>query len=361
MNWMYDEDIEIENNAFQVVYHPWRRYFARTIDMILYGLISFIFFALINPNQPYQVFDLRDKIDYVVSILLMLFLEPLWLMLWGTTPGKWILGLQVRGRGDEKLTYSQGFARTRKLFLLGLGLGIPIVEIIALVLSYRRCVRQEDAPWDDNISYSIKDTSFWRGCLAFGALILMVLANEGVKKIEFLPPHRGDVRIKEFSENYNYYSSLYEKDKGQYILGTNGQFTKKEFNSVAYYSIDKQAGPSITYKFTDGFISEISMEVQFEGGQEYIPTSNHEFLFAALAFGNESDSTVQSLRNIKQIQKVFKDPLVNNFKVIAGDVTIDYEIQQEGYYDGGYYFIPEKNAPNYDLRIKLTLTKINVE
>ena len=92
---------------------PWRRFFARMIDLLLYDLTWMVILtsAGLCAAGNRGVTLLND----FLALLTMLLLEPLLLQKTGTTLGKWLLGLSVRNLSGAKLRYSEGLDRTARL------------------------------------------------------------------------------------------------------------------------------------------------------------------------------------------------------------------------------------------------------
>lgn len=84
----------IEKDVIKHEPQPWRRYFARQMDYVFYGVLwEFIFSILFR--QRYQLesgWIFRMMVMFVPTIILMVFIEPLFLSIFGTTPGKWVYG-----------------------------------------------------------------------------------------------------------------------------------------------------------------------------------------------------------------------------------------------------------------------------
>jgi uncharacterized RDD family membrane protein YckC len=143
-------------------FHPWRRYFARVFDMALYNMtwLSFLVFTFhVNLIGRSSILNLLDS---YIAIGMMLFLEPLWLHFFRTTPGKSIFGIRIEDFNGKNLTYRQGFDRTFGVIGSGLGFNIPIYNFIRLWKSYNLCIDKKIQPWNESTSYIIKDTKLYR-------------------------------------------------------------------------------------------------------------------------------------------------------------------------------------------------------
>lgn len=188
---------------------PWRRFFARGIDLSLYGLI-WLMLALwgfrLNPDA--QIGWVWSVLCSYVAWTLTFALEPLLLHFWGTTPGKWVFGLSVRDEDGKKLSLRTALARTWGVFCIGMGYGLPFYNLYRNFVCYRAC-REEELPWDlDNACAIVvreRETRWYRvaGYLALG--VLTTLAEQGISLRAELPPHQGELTLAEYVDNCNDY------------------------------------------------------------------------------------------------------------------------------------------------------------
>lgn len=122
---------------------PWVRYWARMTDYLIFCLLCGIIVAIIY--EP--LLDIR-KLLGIIMFFLYIFVEPIMLSSWGTTPGKALLRIRLRRRDGTKLNYSEGLNRSFKVWLRGWGLGIPIVAFFTLITAHMRLTREGKTSWD---------------------------------------------------------------------------------------------------------------------------------------------------------------------------------------------------------------------
>ena len=107
---------------------PWRRFFARMIDLLLYDLTWMVILTsaglCVAGNRGVTLLN-----DFL-ALLTMLLLEPLLLHLFGTTPGKWLMGLRVTDESGKTLPLAAAWRRTWRVLWYGYGACIPIYSII---------------------------------------------------------------------------------------------------------------------------------------------------------------------------------------------------------------------------------------
>lgn len=141
--------------------HPWRRFFARTVDLFTIGGIFFALFcylvAFTFPNNI-ESFLILLKNPIILPIALYLVyipIEALLLFLFGTTPAKWIYGIHVKHKTGRNLSYNQTLKRTFQAFVNGEGFAIPIIILITRIRSYRNLKDNGISSWDSNIGSRI--------------------------------------------------------------------------------------------------------------------------------------------------------------------------------------------------------------
>lgn len=124
--------------------HPWRRYFARAIDLTLVGLmVSFVQFVLLHHNLV-NISKGENVLCGLAGWGLLVLIEPLLLARFGKTAGKWCMGITVTRPDGGRLGYGEALERTAAVWLYGAGLGISIVhrarELLQEMDNYQRIV-----------------------------------------------------------------------------------------------------------------------------------------------------------------------------------------------------------------------------
>ena len=158
-------------DSLPVVRYPWRRYLARLLD---HSLCVLLLNAALVLTLRFTFGDgaLNTLIQSYLAWGVQFLLEPLLLSTWGTTPGKWIFGLKVRNADGGKLTFREAAARLSALFGYGEGWSLPGYQLYRNYKSYRACADGEVLPWDEGLSYAIRDESGLRGLAWAGAAAL---------------------------------------------------------------------------------------------------------------------------------------------------------------------------------------------
>lgn len=152
---------------------PWRRLFARLLDLfILFWLcvVLFVVFYAIPRYVPegMQWEELMQPLGVLllamiaglgvivvqpiavvaVMCLFSVFVETLFLAKFGTTPAKWLFGIRVVHPDGTLLSLSEAFRRSLRVFAQGLGFGIPFIAPFTSLFAYWRLTKTGTTWWD---------------------------------------------------------------------------------------------------------------------------------------------------------------------------------------------------------------------
>lgn len=174
-------------------HHPWRRLFARTVDICTAGLVLFmlLIFAF-SATMPEQAAGFAKAIENPIIASVVLYLiwlpaEALLLSLFGTTPAKWLFGIRVAHPGGNLLSFAAALNRSFLVFVQGVGFGIPFVALFTQLFAYRRLTKTGTTLWDTSTTAVVlhKKWGVFRAlaCTAavFFVLILMSALNAAGK------------------------------------------------------------------------------------------------------------------------------------------------------------------------------------
>ena len=171
-----------ENAPCNPIVHPWSRYWARIFDTNLFILLVIpawsIFFSL-RPSIANKIMELRQGGDLFiawVSVFLYVFVEPLLLSVWGTTPGKWFLKIRVRYSNNDKISYADAFERSSRIWLWGMVGWVPVLPIISLYLNYRDLKKNGKTSWDRAGKFVVSHEDVSLGRSAVFSLLLISIA-----------------------------------------------------------------------------------------------------------------------------------------------------------------------------------------
>lgn len=313
----------LANDVLPTVQAPLRRFLARCLDLQWYSALWSIFLILVCHKLH------RDTIpdicfDQFATITLMFCIEPILLHFWGTTPGKWLLGLSVTDLYGQHLTLSSAYDRTWTVLWRGMGLNIPLYSLYRLSQSHQACEKGEPLCWEEDNILNLRDEKKWRiltYITAYAASAALVILSTAIAVI---PPNRGDLTAEEFYENFNH-AAIHQNVNLE--LDPSGHWLKKE----SAYEQRSFSLPSFVIAQSDGVVTEVSFHYETTDSTLKIPNFQEPMILAGMAFAGAQDD---SLFFSGTYHKLLHTIPVNEFKDFtfsAGDVTFYCEVERSGY------------------------------
>lgn len=334
--------------------HPWRRYFARDLDLLIVtmAILTFWFAGLHHypTTGPGTTF-----LSTVAALAVTLLVEPLFLHLWATTPGKWLMGIRVHRWDGAKLTYQEGLQRTWDCLLWGLGFQIPLFGLYRFFRSYRQCIAGE-IPWDEEIRYTHLEPGPWRTAGLVCAFPLLIALAYPIARIAVLPPNRGDLTVAEFAENYNYYVDAFWGQDATWTMDENGRWQDPPDNTIFLYLGDATvdvAHPDFQYIVEDGVLTGLSYNLSGTGS--WVMDYEQPLLLAAMSFvGAQKDLPVLT-SDFTRFTEFLTEHSVESFDETWYGVEIQWTLDLDGLAAHDAYLIPEESDTEGSFRIALNM------
>ena len=291
---------------------PWRRFFARFLDYELCVGLGYAILGLGFRINFLQRSGLESYLIVLLCLCLNLLLEPLSLHFFGTTPGKWIMGLRLTRSDGSPLSLPEAYRRTSAVLLLGQGLHIPLLNIITSILAYRRCSRQQEQPWaledeawsdgtDGKTSFWEQRRSFWRAAGFVGCYGAMVALTIGIFLLAASPRYHTPLTPQHFVDNYNHLSVFSAApNHPAYRLQADGTWTQFE---PSHYVFGGQPAP-LSIQVQDGMVTGVSFAKQSQKTDSVysIPLRESELLLHALLGDRNILSNSPALQVLQSIQ-----------------------------------------------------------
>lgn len=312
---------------------PWRRFFARRFDLLLYGTAWCILGLLVLQKSPAtETGSAWFSISALLSVLMMVFLEPLFLSTWGTTPGKWLLGLRVTNNTGQKLTYGEGVYRTVQALWSGAGFFIPIVEIFRGYQRYYDCTEGKTMAWEWDSELVLQDEKSWRIFATVGSVaaqfLLILLCGLFISR----PVHQGALTVAQFAENYNRQAEIRDFESR---IDPQGRWTDRPRpdGGVVIHMTDIDP-PDFVYNEADGQMTGLTFSLTVEGDTDsMVPLFTNRRLLAVYAFVQAHDPTPLRTKEIDAlIQEMADDPFADAEHTIHG-VRISWQLEHSGYFE----------------------------
>ena len=332
--------------------HPWRRYFARGIDLSLTGiLVSFVQFMLLHHNLV-NISKAEIFLCGLAGWGLLVLIEPLLLSRFAATAGKWCMGITVTRPDGERLSYGETLERTAAVWLYGAGLGISIVELVCNYRSYRRYMNGEELAWESGSIERFDERGTGRMVLLYAAITALSLALTLAMGLSAaLPPNRGELTVAEFAENVNFYRDYF--DYGQrWTLDSSGEWVENEYENVIYFGGGSEPTP-FSYTVEDGVLRAVHWAYSETDEQLFgARVDNARMAYLALAAAQRGTSIFNIRRVVKQIGSNSWEG-DTDYSAAWKNVEMRYDARIEGeyYYGEGFFLSMQDGQP-----ITVTLT-----
>lgn len=165
--------------------HPWRRFFARLLDIAINAAISFFIVGFVGELVAHEWMarwysllagPFGTLIDSYATVVIAIPLTALMIGLTGGSVGKWIFGIRVVREDGRPLGVWRAFVRELWVFTQGMGLALPIVTLIFMWRSYETLTEDEVADWDMGNLVTQRTDGFIQTVLTIvGVLVLLAI------------------------------------------------------------------------------------------------------------------------------------------------------------------------------------------
>lgn len=153
-----------QRNQLEFMDYPlakaWPRFFARTFDMwwesLLIGYVTGYVLAL--SNQDFVLWVQKPGSEFLLGMVILpvsLFFDAGLYSLAGNTPGKMLLGLKVTNLRGRSLEFVEYLMRNMSVWLSGLALGFPLINLFTMSNQHKRLGKGEQASYDDGPGYRV--------------------------------------------------------------------------------------------------------------------------------------------------------------------------------------------------------------
>jgi len=303
-------NLPFRHDRFHYPFVPARRFFARMLDyelvVLLWTFVLAAVFHVLHLGQSpllnvlgevisipvgifggfqgiwhaalYAAFNLPmvgfSSVPYLLTllatVLLTILLEPLFLHFFGTTPGKWIMGLKILEKDGRRLSLQVARERTKKMFWQGEGAFLPVLQWVRRWKRFSECVDGKMSDWDYecNTDYILKDENPYRW-FVFTAVLLAVLFSEVLcLDISTMPPNRGELTVAQFAENYNFVLDYLNYDGLR--MSTDGKWVEKSDGAVVI-RVGEETYPEPWFETDErGIVMAVGFDEKLENGSKSI-------------------------------------------------------------------------------------------
>lgn len=332
------------------------RFFARQLDFFIYQTLINCTFLLSGVNIAALLQGSRILLT-LLGIALMLFMEPLLLCTWGTTPGKWIMGLSVRLYNGKKLDYMDGMARTFSVICWGYGFFLPIYSIVRLIMSGVACSNEEELRWDDGCVMMQKDENLLRWLPLFGAYALCVGLIVLCTLSAVMPNNRGELSVEEFVENYNDYAIF--SNASDLRLDTNGRLQLSTSPGTGYsVSLGSSPLPLFSFQEENGIMTGFTISLHCSSESLFPSSCANEILIASQSYINGVEGKLRT-KAFDPLVEILNERPFEDFHLTIQDYELQADYSIEGYTKTGMDFLfPSDIAKEHSYSLLFTLRPV---
>lgn len=159
--------------------NPPMRLLARFFDYSLFLIVLWILRIFFQGSFPSGLFEYVIPFEFFAWIPI----ESAFLSTWGTTPGKFCLRTKLSQGRKVRLDYVTALRRSFNVWLRGLGMGIPVINVLCMLVASSRLRMMGMTSWDreDNITITHYPVSQSRAIIASVITFVGFIAYYGNK------------------------------------------------------------------------------------------------------------------------------------------------------------------------------------
>lgn len=329
-----DPTPELAADVEPPVWAPCRRLFARCFDLYFCESLWFLILTgcfRVNIIAWTERFGL---LDFVVPPALMLLFEPLFLHFFAATPGKWILGLRVIDDGGGKLSFRAALSRTWTALWRGMGLLLPIYDLVRLYKSYRAYEDGETLPWEYDSTLTAQKSRLLRAvCLAgcYGVLFAgLVLSSLNAA----MPVCRGKLTAEQFCANYNHYLDFYGYSGNR--LTPLGEWEEEKQPGVVVDAMGEAGPPQVTFTQRDGVLTGVTLELSLPRTEDLVSSCQTEMALSVLSFALAQEKADLFRQEADHVLEQIENHPFEDFSMSAYGVKLTCTYEYSGFeaFDG---------------------------
>lgn len=334
--------------------HPWRRYFARWLDYGLWSAIVSFAYIVILRLRPLPG-DFLSALIMIAGMALYIPLEALMLSKFGTTPGKYALGIHLESIQGGNLSWEEALRRSCNVFVQGAGCCIPLLETAMYLARYCQMTGRvtrgfilagpQDMAWDEETDFIYRDVKFKRGA-AF-ALILVLTFGIGIYSgfDGIRPKYRDDtLTIQEFSANYNAYLQVFAEGHEFYErLNDEGNWEPVPSNTVVMDFNDDRDNHrmEIDYTLEGEYIKSVTICHDWNSVFYLSPLTDEPYRLACSILLAQQDCGFSELMEFAKLYQARQSE--KNATITYKNIVVAWTIQTELSMEDGVLIGDEEN------------------
>ena len=177
--------------------HPWRRNFARQIDNLVGGFFGcFVLGTVLFVASPKYLDGFLSLIQFpggfievMIFDYIAIFPNAIMIGFTGGNLGKWLMGVKIVDSDYCPIGPAKAFQRELRVWMSGLGMGIPIISLITIFMSYQTLMSSGSTKYDRNLSTVVvhRANSWIQVAGWILAISLLMILIAGFRALSLLP------------------------------------------------------------------------------------------------------------------------------------------------------------------------------
>ena len=328
---------------------PWQRYFARSFDLMLYTnlwhlILEYGFHVNVGKMGAWASF-----FSSLIPLVLMFLVEPVLLQIWGTTPGKWLLGMRVTDIDERKLKMDEAQIRTLIVMWYGMGLNLPIYNLYRKWKSYQICMDGRMQEWEETSIILQKERKPWRIPIFVAVYVVIPLFFAFTTYMAGTPMNRGNLTIQEFSENYNQLSKYHGLAGGE--LNNHGELNSQgewqEPPAGVIYINGYVPEPELVIAETDGQVTGVEFSSYLKNNHAWPRDYRDKMVLCVMSYVQAKKECPLFSKEMNEVLDYIQEHPFEDFSLSAYGVTISCEVEYSGY-DTGFMDVMKCLIPQED-------------
>lgn len=350
--------------------HPWRRWFARWLDYLLWSAVANFIWIVLLRVRP-LVGDFGEILFNIAALALYVPVEALLLSKFGTTPGKYIMGIRLEYIQGGNLPYAEALYRSLRVFTGGVGLGVPFVGQVLYIFRYcqltgrswRIFARHDEVegpqqmPWDEETEFSYTCWNLKRG-VAMGVLLAGFVGltlwgvMDGIK-----PRYRGDeLTVSQVAANYNATIRVFQQDGAYYDrLQPDGKKKPVSPNTVIFDMNSSEGNNQVqfSYDVQDGCVRSIQVQHGWDRIYWLMPVSGDAQMMAVSILLAQDGC---GIRELMEFLKLYEQHLsMKQASFSYRNILVEWDIISEKEMEQGIIMSRNEENVTASLDFKITI------
>lgn len=350
--------------------HPWRRWFARWLDYTLWSAVISLIWVVLLRIRPILT-GFWETLFGIAACALYVPVEALLLHKFGTTPGKYIMGIRLEYIQGGNLPYAEALYRSLRVYTGGTGLEIPGVSLVAYIYRYcqltgrnwRIFARHDevegprDMPWDEDTEFTYSTWNLKRGVALVAALILFLGMTVVSVADGFRPRFRGsDLTVAQVAANYNATLAVLQQDAAYYDKLLEDGSKKPVSPNTVIFDVNSSEGNNpiqFSYDVRDGYVRSVSIQHVWDSVLWLQPVSGDAHMMAASLLLAQEGCGIWELAEFVQLYESHLDQKKASFTYKNLQVEWNIDTALDMNYGTIYAHAEEKLTAKLDFKVTI--------